>query len=467
LSIEPLLAEALRSDPRIAQARQLLQSALQEHRSALTGVRPPRSSRQQQYSEAIATFSEQRGGKLFFPYLGSGIGNGPLVELADGSVKFDMISGIGVHVFGHSDPELMDAGLAAALEDTIMQGNLQQNVESAELCRSMIEIASSTGAPLRHCFLTTSGATANENALKLLFQARAPATRMLAFSNCFSGRTLATSQLTDRPKNRVGMPTVLAVDYVPFFDHKHPAGSEQRTISCLQEHVQRYPGAHAGMILEVIQGEGGYYAAPAEFLSAVCRALRESQIPIFFDEIQTFGRTTRPFAFQHFGLDEFADVVTVGKMTQVCATLFRDELVPQPGLISQTFTGATASIRAAGVILKRLREGTFFGTQGRLMQIHARFAQHFDRLHAECPECISGPWGIGGMVAFTAGDGSPAQAKRVLEELFASGVIAFSAGADPTRIRMLPPFGVISDSQIDAVCAIIETVLKRVVTPSP
>jgi acetylornithine aminotransferase len=385
------------------------------------------------------------------------------VELADGSVKFDMISGIGVHAFGHSDPDLMNAGIDAALEDTVMQGNLQQNVESMELCRELVEMAGSTGAPLKHCFLTTSGATANENALKMLFQARHPANRMIAFANCFSGRTLATSQLTDRAKNRVGMPTVLGVDYVPYYDHKRPRESIERTISRLKEHSQRYPGAHAGMILEPIQGEGGYYAAPADFLVAVCRTLRELKVPIFFDEIQTFGRTTRPFAFQHFGLEEFADVVTVGKMTQVCATLFREELVPQPGLISQTFTGATASICAARSILKRLREGPYFGADGRLMQIHARFAEHFERLHNDCPECISGPWGLGGMVAFTPGDGSPAQARQVLDELFAAGVIAFSAGAEPTRIRMLPPFGTIKDAQIDTVCEMIGDVLRKVV----
>jgi acetylornithine aminotransferase len=454
---EPLLhADQLRRDPRVAQAQRLLREALTEHRAALQGVRPPEADRQATHAALLQDFADRRGGKLFFPYLGSGLGNGALVELADGSVKFDMITGIGVHAFGHSDPELLQASLDAALGDAVMQGNLQQNVESAALCREFVELA---GGAIKHCFLSTSGATANENALKMLFQKRFPADRMLAFSNCFAGRTLATSQLTDRAKNRVGLPTVLAVDYVPFFDAARPEQSTAESLARIKEHLERYPGSHAGMILELVQGEGGYYTAPPQFYRALCQLLRQHQVPIFFDEIQTFGRTTRPFAYQHFGLEEFADVVTVGKLTQVCATLFRDELVPRPGLVSQTFTGATSSIFAARSILQRLREGHYFGEQGRIQQVHARFVRRFETLHAAHPDRISGPWGLGGMLAFTAFDGGGEKNRQVLDALFAAGVIAFSAGADPTRVRMLPPFGVIIDDQIDAVCDIIDGVL--------
>ena len=458
---EQLQAELLQADPRVEKARLLLQEALADHSSRLTEVRSPIESRRVTYSEILQEFSRYRGGALFFPYLGSGLGNGALVELADGSVKYDLITGIGVHLFGHSDPGLMDSSLNAALQDTVMQGNLQQNIDSARLCREFVHLASESGAPLAHCFLSTSGATANENALKILFQKKQPADRMLAFSNCFSGRTLATSQLTDRAKNRVGLPTVMAVDYIPFYDATSSEESTKQTLARLSEHLERYPGQYAGMIMELIQGEGGYYSAPPSFFAALCELLRQHQVPIWFDEIQTFGRTTRPFAFQHLELDQFADAVTVGKMTQVCATLFRDELTPQPGLISQTFTGATSSILAALSILDRLQNGNFFGPNGRLMQIHERFTQHFERLHQQSPDRISGPWGLGGMVAFTVLDGSASQSKAFLDALYEAGVLAFSAGANPTRIRMLPPFGAITNEQIDEVCEIIENVLGK------
>jgi len=459
----PLLqADLLRNDPRLQQARDLLQSTLRDHQSRLTGIRPPQAGLESSYTEQLARFAEHRGGQLFFPYLGSGLGRGSLVELADGSVKLDMISGIGVHGFGHSDPELLATGIDAALGDTVMQGNLQQNTESAQLAAEFVEMASLSGGALQHCFLTTSGAMANENALKLLFQKNHPAQRMLAFTHCFSGRTMATGQLTDRAKNRVGLPTFMPVDYLPFYDHRSPSTSLHHTLRTLEEHLERYPGAHAGMIMELIQGEGGYYSAPREFLEPLCATLRRHRISIWFDEIQTFGRTTHPFAFQHFDLEDFADIVTVGKLTQVCATLFTSEFVPQPGLISQTFTGSTASIFASLSILHRLRTGNFFGEGGRIMQIHHRFASHFEKLHQQHPHLIAGPWGIGGMVAFTPLDGSAAAGKKFLELLFRNGVMAFLAGAQPTRIRMLPPFGVITDEEIDDVCKIISKTLERV-----
>ena len=131
-----LTAQALFEDPRIAQAKQLLAQALADHQRKLTAIRPPNPELKIAYDDLHKQFAAARGGALYYPYLGSGIGNGALVELADGSVKLDMITGIGVHYFGHSHPLLLNAGVDAALRDTVMQGNLQQNVESAKLAQS-------------------------------------------------------------------------------------------------------------------------------------------------------------------------------------------------------------------------------------------------------------------------------------------------------------------------------------------
>ena len=108
-------ADALRQDPRVAEARRLLRAALLHHQETLTGARPADPTLRQSFAALLETFSQARGGNLYFPYIGSGMGNGPLVELADGSVKYDMISGIGVHYFGHGHPDLLDAGLDAAI----------------------------------------------------------------------------------------------------------------------------------------------------------------------------------------------------------------------------------------------------------------------------------------------------------------------------------------------------------------
>src|SRR3954462_4952584 len=136
-----LAAAALATDARVAEAKRLLAEALRDAQAGITGVRPPDPELRQGYLDALARFGAERGGALYYPYLGSGIGNGALVELADGSVKLDMITGIGVHYFGHSHPLLLNAGIDAALRDTVMQGNLQQNVESAKLAQTLIDLS--------------------------------------------------------------------------------------------------------------------------------------------------------------------------------------------------------------------------------------------------------------------------------------------------------------------------------------
>lgn len=454
----PTVAQQLFHDPRIQQAKALLLEAMQEHRSKITDVRPADAQLKASYEQTLRTFGAARGGSLYFPYLGSGAGNGALVELADGSVKLDMISGIGVHYFGHSDPLLVSVAIDAAIRDTIMQGNLQQGVESARLAESILELAKPSR--MAHCFLTSSGAMANENAMKMLFQKQHPASRVLAFSHGFAGRTMALSQITDKAAYRSGLPATLSVDYVPFYNPDQPDMSTRHAVAVIREHLKRYPKQHAFMWMELVQGEGGFYTATRDFFLPVLNLLKEAGIPIWFDEIQTFARTTRPFAFQHFGLDEFPDVVTVGKITQVCATLFSDAIVPKPGLISQTFTASTSAIFAARAILDTLKEGTLFGENGRIMQVRRRFVSHIERIGEAHPEWIKGPFGEGAMIAFTPFDGSEPTVKKLLMALFEAGVVAFLCGADPYRIRFLPPVAAVTDNQIDQVCTILEQVLK-------
>ncbi|MET0154048.1 MAG: aminotransferase class III-fold pyridoxal phosphate-dependent enzyme [Candidatus Binatia bacterium] len=447
------------TDPRIAEAKRLLLEVAAERRRRLTGVRPADPARAECYRETLERFAEHRGGRLFHPYLGSGAGAGALVELADGSVKLDMVGGIGVHVLGHGDPALVEAGVESALRDVVMQGNLQQNVESAAIAAQLVTIARESAARLDHCFLTSSGAMANENALKILFQARAPADRLLALDGCFAGRTMALAAITDEPAYREGLPRALSVDYVPFFDPRDARVSTVRAVEVLERHLSRYPGRHAAMVFELVQGEGGFRPGRRDYFVAVMEALRGHGVPVFIDEIQTFGRSTRWFAFQHFGLEQYVDVVTIGKMTQVCATLFSDTVKPRPGLLSQTFTGSTSAILAAAAILDRLGAGGFFGEDGRIARIHARFASQFEGIAKRNAERF-GPgvygWGLGGMIAFEVDGGDLAATKQFLRRLFDAGVVAYYAGSSPARVRFLPPLGAITDGDVDLACEIVE-----------
>jgi acetylornithine aminotransferase len=456
-----LKADALRGDPRLTEARRLFLEALAEHQGRLQGPRPADPQCREVSRRSLALFEELRGGPLYFPYLGSGLGRGPLVELADGSVKYDFIAGIGVHYLGHGHPLLVAAALDAALDDVVMQGNLQQNRESVRLAELLTGLAHRRGAPLAHAFLTTSGAMALENALKMAFQKRAPADRLLAFEGCFAGRTLALASVTDKAAYRDGIPEVLPVDYVPFFSPEDPVGSTRRALASLEAHLTRHPGRHAAMLFELVLGEGGFYPGDAEFFRALMERVRAPGVAVVVDEIQTFGRTHEPFAFQYFGLDDLVDLVTVGKLTQVCATLFRDEFRPRPGLVSQTFTGASSAIRVGVAILEHLLTGDYFGPDGRIARLHARFASRLERLAAVHPDRVRGPFGLGSMVAFTPFDGSESAAKDTVKALFDAGVIAFTAGTRPARVRFLVPAGAASDEDVDAVAVIVERALEE------
>ena len=457
-----LAAENLQNDSRLAQAKRLILDAVAEHQQHLVSVRPPNPELAAKFQSSLDEFGQLRGGNLFFPYLGSGIGNGPFVELADGSVKLDFITGIGVHGFGHSHPMLVEAGIDAAISDTVMQGNLQQNSSSYELVKLLVDTACQSGAELNHCILSTSGAMANENSLKLAFQKNYPANRVIAFSHCFAGRTLALAQITDKAKYRVGLPDTIAVDYIPFFNSENPDTSTKSAVNHLLYHINRRPGKHAALWLELVQGEGGYYEGNAEFFKALIEVAHDHNIAVIADEVQTFCRTTQPFAFQHFGLDKLVDIVTIGKISQVCATLYTNQYQPQPGLISQTFTGSTWAIFAARAILQGLVDRGNFGPQGRNQKLHEYFAGKLQDIGNKFPGSVAGPHGIGGMVAFTPFDGSADAAKSVVNRLYDAGLMSFMAGGDPSRVRFLMPLGCTEESHIDLACQIIENVVAEI-----
>ena len=457
----PLAADRLHADPRLAQAKTLILEAVAEHQAELNEVRSANPDLTDSYQQLIQQFGQLRGGNIFFPYLGSGLGNGPFVELADGSVKLDMITGIGVHGYGHSHPLLVAAGIDAAISDTVMQGNLQQNTSSCDIVKLLVDTAQESGSDIKHCFLSTSGAMANENALKMAFQKNHPANRVIAFSHCFAGRTLALAQVTDKAKYRDGLPETIAVDYIPFFKHDQPEKSTESAVKHLQNHLHRHPGKHAVLWMELVQGEGGYYEGNTEFFKALIDVAHEHGICVIADEVQSFCRTTRPFAFQHFGLDKMIDIVTIGKISQVCATLFTDAYQPRPGLISQTFTGSTWAIYAAHAIVSGLIENGNFGADGKNVQLNQYFADGLKRIGDKYPGSIAGPHGVGGMVAFTPFDGSADAASRLVKTMYERGLMSFMAGGDPSRVRFLMPLGCVERQHIDLACEIIEAAVAE------
>jgi 4-aminobutyrate aminotransferase-like enzyme len=359
---------------------------------------------------------------------------------------------------------MLEAGIAAALSDTVMQGHLQQTADPLALSQLLLEGAGMAPGSARegHCFLSTSGAMAVENGLKIAFQARHPANKVLAFEKCFAGRTLGASQITDKAIYREGLPDTLQVDYVPFYDPEDPKGSTDRAAKALQTHLHRYPKQYACMIFELIQGEGGFRVGETSFFETLMKICHDHDVLVMVDEIQSFGRTPELFAYQYFGLEEHVDIVTAGKVLQVCATLFRTEIKPKGGLLSQTFTGSASSIHAGYSILHSILNDGFLGPNGRIAQLHNHFVQNLDNLAKRHPNMVCGPYGVGGMIAFTAFDGEKEKTVEITHQLFENGLMTFMAGESPCRVRMLPPMGALQLVDIDNALAIIEKTLKQV-----
>jgi len=427
----------------------------------ITGIKAPSAELASSYQDTIDSFKEIRGVDLFYPYLGTGAGRGPFVELADGSVKYDFTCGIGVHVMGHAHPKVMEAHLQAALEDVTMQGNLQQNEASLKLSKKLIALAKRNGAPMEHCFLSSSGVMAGENALKMAMQKNTPAKRVLAFERCFAGRSLAFSQINDKPAFRVGLPEMLDVDYVPFYDEADPEGSTQRAYDILKGHLETHPGNYAAMFFELIQGEGGFYPGCANFHRKLMELCKEHKVAVLADEVQTFARTYEPFAFQQFGLDDLIDIVWIGKAAQVCATLYTSEWKPQPGLIAQTYTASTATVYAALAILDELDTGGYWGENGKTHQLHQFFVTQLQTLAKKHPSLLTGPYGLGAMTGCTPLGGDSEKVLALIHRLYDKGLIAFIAGANPMRLRFLLPIGTLQEEHIlEAVALLEETLLE-------
>lgn len=455
------VAENYFNDPRIEEAKNLLAETLKDHAKNITEVKPGNPELKEEYTKMLEAFSAQRGGKLFYDYIGSGIGNGSLVELADGSVKYDFITGIGVHYFGHSHLGVVKAQVDGAITNTTMSGNLQQNIDSPKLFNLILEQANKYGAGFDHLFMTSSGVMTAENALKMVFQKRSPAHRVIAFEKCFMGRTLAVSQITDKAAYRKGLPETLSVDYIPFYDANDHQGSIDKAVGLLRQYFQRYPGEYAAICMELIQGEGGYWVGNTEFFKAIIDECKKNNVSVIIDEVQTFMRTKEMFAFQYFGLDKDVDLVNIGKNSQVCATIYRNDHKPLPGLISQTFTSSGSAINAAYYIINEVANKNYLGEDGKIEKLHLKFANNLDKLAEKYPQLIEGPWGLGSMIGMTLFGGDTQKSKDFTFKLFDNGVLSFIAGAAPTRVRFLVPAGAATEEDIDKVCELIEKTLNE------
>jgi len=433
---------------------------VEQLQAQITGVRPPHPEHAAQGHKLMADFGAVRGRPLYYNYIGTGAGRGAYVELEDGSVKLDLINGIGIHLMGHGHPRVTAAAVRGALSDIVNQGNLQPNREYGQILQKITALAGKR-SKLKYGWLSTCGTMANETALKICRQKKTPARMVLSFQNAFAGRSTMMAELTDNPAYRQGLPEYHEILRLPFYDKRDPQSSA-KTLNVLKDHVAKHSGNICCFCFEPMLGEGGYQAAPREFFVPLLEFCKNNGIPIWADEVQTFSRTGELFAFETLDLGQYVDVCTIAKTAQVGVTLYTEEFNPKPGLIAGTFSGASAALSAGIEILEMLTTGNYLGPKGRILEIHQKFMAMFHELNTTtCKGKLNDGGGMGLMIAVTPLDGKKEQVETLLKKMFEKGMIAFSCGKDPVRIRFLVP-AVIQDQDIEVAKKILEAAILEV-----
>lgn len=403
-------------------------------------VTPAQTALEEDYLHSIQELGKLRGRALLYPYLGAGRGKGVYVALLDGSVKMDLLGGIGVQILGHAHPEIQRAVLKAGLSDVLMQGHLLVNKEYLDLSRKLVTLAQKNSR-LKYVWLTTSGSRAGEDALKMARQKNKGRRKILAFDYAFAGRTTLMSEITGNPKVKEDLPVYDEVLRIPFYDPQNP----KQSLEVLKSHLKKEGNNISVFVFEIVLGEGGYKSAPPEFFISLFEECRKYGIALWADEVQTFLRTGEFFAFEKWGLGSYIDICTVGKGLQLAATFFTEEYKPRPGLVSGTFSASTPCLAAGVKVLEILGEG-YMGEAGLIAQTQKLFIEVFEEFKER--SFIKDYDVFGLMASFSLLDCSMENTQKFLKQLFHNGVIGLSCGINPARVRFLIP-AVIKASEIE------------------
>lgn len=425
----------------------------------ITTARPPTDGLIDAGKKQFEEVGKYRGRPLFYPFLGTGAGRGAYVEVEDGSVKLDLVNGIGVNIFGHSHPKMRAAAVRGALSDVVMQGNLEPSFEYAAVGKRLVELASKKSR-LKYCWLTTCGTMANENALKISRQKHTPARLVMAMENSFAGRSTMMAEVTDNAAYRQGLPVYNEVLRIPFYNSKDPKSSET-ALRRMKEHVAANEKNISAFVFEPMLGEGGYRYAPREYFLPMLEFCKQNKIAVWADEVQTFMRTGELFAFETLDIGQYIDICTVAKTLQTGALLYTEDYNPQPGLVAGTFSGGSSALAAGLEALRMMTEEGYLGANGKISKIHNEFVGMLNRLNeTSCKGQLVEAGGLGLMVAVTPLDGSKDAVGKLLNVLYKNGMIAFSCGRDPYRLRFLLP-AVMTSQDIQLAGQIIEKSIKE------
>ncbi|OPF90406.1 4-aminobutyrate--2-oxoglutarate transaminase [Rhodopseudomonas palustris] len=385
----------------------------------------------------------------------------------EGKRYVDFAGGIAVLNTGHCHPRIVAAireQLDRFTHTCFQVAPYEGYIRLAERLNQLAPI----NGPLKSILLST-GAEATENAVKI---ARAATGRsgVIAFTGGFHGRTAFASAMTGKviPYKKALGPPLPGVWHVPF----PVAGSDvsvEDALRCVQFVFKADIDASqvAAIIIEPVQGEGGFHQAPPELMRGLRRLCDENGIVLIADEVQTgFGRTGKMFAMEHY--DVQADIVCVAKSLAgglpLSGVIGRAAIMDaaEPGGLGGTYAGNPLACAAALAVLDVFEEENLIA---RANQIGERLRSAIDRFalsNTLVPTSVAR--GPGAMVAFDIlkqrGSNEPdAEAtKRVTRLAHENGLILLSCGTAANTIRILVPLTA-SDAIVDEGLAILERCL--------
>jgi 4-aminobutyrate aminotransferase len=386
-------------------------------------------------------------------------GEGAVVEDVDGNRFLDCAAGIAVNSTGVSHPDVVKAITDQAQKFIHMSGTdfyYEPQVRLAETLAAIVPIEGDV-----RTFFANSGTETTEAAIKL---ARYHTKRqgVIAFFGAFHGRSLGALSLTASKaiQRRGFMPLLPGVYHAPYPDEYRFTGSAdacaEASLSFIRDQILVHlasPDEIGAVVVEPIQGEGGYIVPPKAFLQGLRELTREHGMLLVADEVQSgMGRTGRMFASEHFDLK--ADVVNIAKgiasglpLGVTCARA--DIMAWPPGAHASTFGGNPVSCAAANVTIKLLKDSLIENAAtvgeyliGRLRELQEKHA------------IVGDVRGRGLMIGIelvkdrTTKERAVDERNALVQAMFRRGVLVLGAGRN--ALRLAPPL-VLTKDQADAV----------------
>jgi 4-aminobutyrate aminotransferase/(S)-3-amino-2-methylpropionate transaminase len=400
---------------------------------------------------------------------------GALVHDVDGNTFIDLIGGIGALAVGHCPPPIVDA-MHDEAQRLIHMCSLVGTYESyVRLCELLNEITPGTFS--KKTLLANSGAEAVENAVKA---ARAFTRRpgVICFEGGYHGRTLLTLSLTSKYslfKKGMG-PFASDIVRLPM-PNVYRAQDGMSADQCIRWGIRQLeqafvaqvdPSEVAAIVIEPVQGEGGFVPVPPRFLQRIRELCDQHGIVMIADEVQCgFARTGKLFALEHYGLA--ADIIVTGKSLgagmPIAATTGRADIMDatHPGGMGGTYGGNPVTCVAAIAAIEIMRQPAFLA---RVEEIGVTLRDTLEGWKRRHP-LVGDVRGLGSMMLLelvkdrATKEPAADETLAIVKGSVRRGVIAMRAGLFANGIRFLPPL-VITDDELHEGLEVVERALTEV-----